>query len=514
MNRFASLIERLEAEREEETAARVLADYLARTNDFDRGHALGALVGATPLARAGRPVLRALAERLEPELLAISQEVVRDLGETIALMWPAPAGGAQPPSLIEIVEALGRASREPEGFAALLAGWLDRLDPAARVALIRLASGELSGLLPVRVVQAALARLGGAPIAEVEAVWHADAPPYEALLGWARGMAPKPPPAQVARFQRLAEVRALTSAERAGLDPSSLIVEHAWDGLRVLAVVERGERRLYTRRGEDVTARFPEIADALAIEAAFEGVILMRDAEGRLARAALEARLGRRRRGRAAEPAALLLVHDLLALSGEDLRELALRERRARLEALAARLPAERVALTSVAPATDWLALDAARAQARIGGAAGVMLKAQDATYSAAAWLEWRCDPLSARLVLLTLERGPDAPTATLGAWSGDRLVTVAKATLGEDGTAAAIADYVSERRVDRFGPVEQVRADTQHGLVVEAAFEAVEPAPRRKAGLVLRGAQVSAVRDDLTPTDAARVEALLALLG
>jgi hypothetical protein len=106
-----------------------------------------------------------------------------------------------------------------------------------------------------------------------------------------------------------------------------------------------------------------------------------------------------------------------------------------------------------------------------------------------------------------------DGLTATLGAWSGGGLVPVAHAALPDPETAAAIEDYVADRRVDRFGPVEQVRADADQGLVVEAVFDAVEAAPRRKAGLVLRGARVAALHPDLAPGAAVNVAELEALL-
>jgi DNA ligase-1 len=510
MTPFTALIERLEAARDEETAARALADYLRRAEDPDRGIALGLLLGAIPVARAGRPVVTALAERLDATLLEISLEVVGELAETVALMWPG-TGATRPPRLADVVAALAPPAPARDAFVARLAALLDALEPAARVALLRLAGGKLAGLLTPRMAQAALARLGGVAVGEVEAVWHAIAPPYAVLFAWLDGGAPRPSPSPVAPFRPLAPVTPLERSVLARLDPAAFAVEHAWDGLRVLAVSERGERRLYTRRGVDVGARFPEILDAHSIEGALEGVIVARDAEGRVARAALDKRLGSGR-VRAGDGPVQLILHDAHALAGEALGGLALRTRRARLEALAGALPSVRIVVGALEELADWAALDGLRAAARAAGAAGVVLKPWDARYREAGWLEARCDPLTARLVLLYLERGLEAPTATLGAWRGESLVPVAKAALPDPGTAAAIADYVAERRVDRFGPVEQVRADADQGLVVEAAFDALEAAPRRKARLVLRGARVTAVRGELAPRAAARVEELAAL--
>jgi DNA ligase-1 len=280
----------------------------------------------------------------------------------------------------------------------------------------------------------------------------------------------------------------------------------------VLAVSRGGARRLYTRRGEDVGARFPELLEALSFEGAIEGMVVAPSAEGRPSRIALEARLARPRAARAGNVPSRLLAYDLLDLAGEDLRGLALRERRARLEALA---PAtDRIAVTALLAAADWAALDALRMRAREGGAAGIVLKSWTASYPAE-WLELRCDPLTAQLVLLYVERAAaGAPTATLGAWRGGELVPVAKADLADPELAARVVDYVRERRVDRFGPVEQVRAEAAEALVVAAAFAGVEPAPRRKAGLLLREARIVAVLEAAEPAEAARLEELEALLS
>src|SRR5262249_5967625 len=90
MKSFAALIDRLETARDDETAARALADWLSQERDPERGVALAVLLGVLPIARVGRSVIAALAQRLDPTLLSIGREVAGELAETIALMWPAP----------------------------------------------------------------------------------------------------------------------------------------------------------------------------------------------------------------------------------------------------------------------------------------------------------------------------------------------------------------------------------------------------------------------------------------
>ncbi|HVJ83364.1 MAG TPA: ATP-dependent DNA ligase, partial [Planctomycetia bacterium] len=58
-----------------------------------------------------------------------------------------------------------------------------------------------------------------------------------------------------------------------------------------------------------------------------------------------------------------------------------------------------------------------------------------------------------------------------------------------------------------RFGPVRTVPAR----YVMELEFEAIEPAPRRKSGVELRGARIIALRRDLKAEDADSLDSLVA---
>lgn len=511
MHAFAALTARLENARDEETAVRALAAWLADAPGPERGVALGFLVGATPIRRVGRKTLGVLADRLDPVLLAIARETTGDPAESIALMWPGPpSASAGAPTLAETAAALADAPPAADRLAA----WLDALPPAARVTLLRLATGHVAGLLPARTAQAALALHGGVPLADIEAVWHATAPPYADLFAWLEGRAPRPAPARAAPFKPLARVRLWSEEDRHPPDSTAIGADAAWAGLRVLAISHGGARRLYSRRGVDVGARFPELLELLDREAALEGVILMRDAGGRYGRAALEARLGRRPRKETGEP--VLMLHDVLELSGEDLRRRPLRARRETLlTTIAPLLPPNRAAISPLTPLSDWSALPDLKKEARALGAVGVILKALDAPYAAdEAWVEQRCDPIRFSGVLLYVEYALDGMFATVGVWDGGILVPIAKVPLDDAELAAQVTAYASAHPFDRFGPVLQVTADLTEGLVLDVAFDAIERAPRRKAGVQLAGARLLGVPEQASSRDAAQLEELRALLG
>lgn len=113
--------------------------------------------------------------------------------------------------------------------------------------------------------------------------------------------------------------------------------EIKFDGYRIEARVAGGEARLHTRKGLDWTARFGNVAAALArIDAAsalIDGEVIVEDAKGRSSFVELVADLKAGRSDRM-----VFMAFDLLFLEGEDLRELPLETRKAQLAGLLARL--------------------------------------------------------------------------------------------------------------------------------------------------------------------------------
>ncbi|HEX5466488.1 MAG TPA: hypothetical protein VFW92_07405 [Candidatus Limnocylindrales bacterium] len=123
-------------------------------------------------------------------------------------------------------------------------------------------------------------------------------------------------------------------------DDGRHLYDPSWGGVRVLAYVQEGAVRLVAARGRDLTARLPEVAAALATALAaagpclLDGELVAPDADGRLDRGALAARLGRSRsaeRRRAGAAPASLLVADCLVEGGRSLLARPLSDRRARL---------------------------------------------------------------------------------------------------------------------------------------------------------------------------------------
>jgi DNA ligase-1 len=572
MNRFAQLLDRLAYEPSRNAKLRLLTDYFRGTPDPDRGYALAAITGALSFRHAKAGTIRALiAERADEVLFALSYDYVGDLSETAALMWPvipppegeggreaagwgsaayappdslrpppSPSGGGirEAPTLSHVVTTLAALGKTE--LPRQLAMWLDALDETGRWALLKLVTGALRIGVSARLAKTAVAALGDKQPDEVELVWHGLAPPYTELFAWIEGRAEKPVSINPAPFRPVMLSHAIEEADFPALDPTHFTAEWKWDGIRVQAVGGQADgkhvARLYSRTGEDVSGAFPDLIEALNFDGAIDGeLLILRDGrvqsfnvlQQRLNRKTVTAKLNY-------EFPAHLRAYDLLFEGDEDLRDLPFAERRARLEALLARLTTSRIDISPLVRFATWDDLMAARADPAAAGAGedaeaveGVMIKRLDALYlpgrPKGLWWKWKRDPRIIDAVLMYAQRGHGKRSSfysdyTFGVWtagdSGDELVPVGKAYFGfTDEELGQIDKYVRANTVNRFGPVREVTHEADKGLVLEVAFEGLQRSTRHKSGVAMRFPRISRLRWDKPPREADRLETLEKML-
>ncbi|MGV2917805.1 non-homologous end-joining DNA ligase [Streptomyces alfalfae] len=118
--------------------------------------------------------------------------------------------------------------------------------------------------------------------------------------------------------------------------PQGWVFERKLDGIRVLAVRERGEVTLLSRSGRRLDATYPEIVDALAAQACGDFTVdgeIVAYSRGRTDFALLQQRMGLTRPAdvAASKVAVTYYVFDLLRLDGADVRRLPLRHRKSLL---------------------------------------------------------------------------------------------------------------------------------------------------------------------------------------
>jgi DNA ligase-1 len=550
VNRFAHLLDRLGYEPRRNAKIRLMADYFRHVPDPERGWALAALTGALSFRHAKPNLIRGLMmERADPVLFGLSWDYVGDLSETIALMWrPVPSqsgpglGHNNPPPhvppLSEVVEHLGTAGKSE--LPRLIAEWLDGLDETGRWALLKLITSELRIGVSARLAKTALAQLGDVTPDEIEHVWHGLAPPYTELFAWVEGRGPRPESTDPAPFRPPMLAHPVDEEDFAKLDPAEFAAEWKWDGIRLQAnaghLDGRHVRRIYSRTGEDVSGAFPDLVDALEFDGSLDGELLILR-EGRVQSFnVLQQRLNRKTvtPKMLLEYPAHLRVYDLLAEGGEDLRDLPLAERRARLEAFVERLGNPRIDLSPQVAFASWEELAAARADPASAGAGldadaieGCMLKRLDSPYlpgrPKGPWWKWKRDPYLVDAVMMYAQRGHGKRSSfysdyTFGVWrdggQGEELVPVGKAYFGfTDEELLKLDRFVRNNTTQRFGPVREVAYGEDKGLVLEVAFEGLQRSTRHKSGIAMRFPRINRIRWDKPAREADRVEILERIL-
>ncbi len=521
MNRFAALIDALLFTPSRNGKLRLMREYFATTADPERGWALAALTGELAFAEAKPNQIRALAaRRVDPELFAWSYDFVGDLAETVSLIWPTAEAGAGPvPSLAEIVGRLHAAGRNEVG--GLLAPWLDALDATGRWALLKLVTGSLRIGVSARLAKTALAEWSGMPLDRIEEHWHGLAPPYLPLFAWLEGRRPPPEIDGLPTFCPLMLAQPLDEADLLTLDPRDYCAEWKWDGIRVQLVARGGDKRFYSRSGDEIGAAFPEILAAMPAEATLDGELLvLRDGEVAPFND-LQQRLNRKTptAKHLRDYPAVVRLYDLLRDGAKDLRPLPFVERRRRLEAWYAREERPCLDLSPLIPFANWDELKALRDDARARGVEGLMLKRADSPYLAGRpkgpWFKWKRGALVIDAVLMYAQRGHGKRSSfysdyTFGLWHDGALVPVGKAYSGyTDEELLRLDRWVRDHTVRRWGPVREVA----HALVLEVAFDSAHRSTRHKSGVAMRFPRIHRIRWDKPFREADTLETLEKLM-
>jgi DNA ligase-1 len=299
-------------------------------------------------------------------------------------------------------------------------------------------------------------------------------------------------------------------------------IEWKLDGARIQ--VHRRDNRVavFTRNLNDVTARVPEVVEAVlripARELILDGEAIALDPTGR----PLPFQVTMRRFGRRLDVDAMRaelplrpFFFDLLWCDGEDWLDRPLDQRLHRLEAL---LP-EPMRVPRIVTAD----LEAARqfeADVLARGHEGVMVKALTAPYAAgrrgSAWIKVK-QAKTLDLVVLAVEWGSGRRQGWLSNLHlGARdpvhggFVMLGKTFKGmTDELLAWQTRELLARETHREGHVVFVRPE----LVVEIAFNEVQQSSRYPGGVALRFARVKGYRPDRTPADADTIETVRAML-
>jgi DNA ligase-1 len=508
----------------------------------ENGHVLladvastSAAVAATRSRLAKREALADCLRRLEPEEVAVA--VAYLAGELphdpIGVGWaalrelPPPAGGPtlELPEVDAALRGIGAAAG-PGSQAArrgLLRDLFARATEPEQRFLAGLLRGELRQGAQEGVMVDAVAQAAGVPLAAVRRACMLSGD-LGAVAATALGEGEE----ALARFRLdvlrpLQPMLAQTAEDAADALARLGAAAFEWklDGARIQVHRLGEEVRVYTRNLADITARVPELVEAvraLPVEAVVldgEAIALDRDRRPRPFQVTMS-RFGSRvdvEEHRRRVPLSGVFF-DVLHLDGEDLLD---RPARERFAALAAALPGElrvpRIETADPAEADGFLAAALAH------GHEGVMAKALDAPYEAGrrggSWLKIkRAHTLD--LVVLAVEWGSGRRRGWL---SNLHLGARDPATggfvmLGK--TFKGMTDEMLAWQTERLLALEE-RTDghvvhVRPELVVEIAFDGVQASSRYPGGVALRFARVKGYREDKRPDEADTIDTIRSL--
>jgi DNA ligase 1 len=204
-----------------------------------------------------------------------------------------------------------------------------------------------------------------------------------------------------------------------------------------------------------------------------------------------------------------LSLYDVLWIDGHVLLKQPLRERRSHLEAI---IPATHPNLV-VAPITraeTELEIEAAFLRARQRGNEGLMAKDPQSLYSPGrrglAWLKLKKAYATLDVVVVGVEYGHGKRRDVLSDYTfavrddaTDRLLTVGKAYSGlTDAEIAQLTTHFLERTREVHGRYRTVEPN----VVLEVAFDIIQPSKRHESGYALRFPRIARIRTDKTPAE------------
>lgn len=299
------------------------------------------------------------------------------------------------------------------------------------------------------------------------------------------------------------------------------LVEDKYDGVRIQAHVTPDRISLFSRTLNDVAAAFPEIVDALrmlALPCILDGeVVAQRDGrvlpfrylQARLQRKAVAVELRE-------DVPARFIIFDLLARADDVLLDRPLVERRSQLaEVLAG--AAEPVALAPWTALQSGSAPDAVHerfAVARTAGHEGLIFKRTDAPYAPGRrgkwWLKLKRELSTLDVVVVAVEWGHGKRAGVLSDYTfavrgpGGALLTIGKAYSGlTDVEIADLTPQFLERQTGKLGYAIAV----EPRVVLEVAFDIIQPSNLHAAGFALRFPRIVRLRPDKLPADIDSIE-------
>jgi len=296
-------------------------------------------------------------------------------------------------------------------------------------------------------------------------------------------------------------------------DPAATVVfvEDKFDGIRAQLHRKGNRAEIFSRDLKRITDQFSELTESacrFGVDLIMDGEIVAFDQERKLTFFDLQKRLGRRNDGAdlfttaSADVPVAFIAFDLLWLNGRSLLKTPLHERRAILREI--EMPGQ-FQVAEIFPAHSAEEIETIFQQARRRLNEGVMIKDPESVYSPGArgmhWFKLKKELATLDVVVVAAELGhgkrnhvlSDYTFAVRDETSGD-LLPIGKAYSGlTDIEIAELTEHFKQNTVISRGRYREVKPD----VVLEVAFNSIQPSARHASGLALRFPRIKAIRRD-----------------
>ena len=407
-------------------------------------------------------------------------------------------------------------AKGPLQKTAILGSWLSELNPLGGSYVIRLLTGDLRIGLKEGLVEEAIAAAFAVSADDVREAHMLTGNLGETALLARSGQLAQ---ASVSLYRpikcmlAIPEPSAKAAAARIQSDYAGgeAFGEAKYDGIRAQFHFGEDGVRLFSRDLRNITTEFPELAASRpAVQVILDGEILAYAEGKKLTFFDLQRRLGRKRDADLFETddvPVIFIAFDLLWLEGESLLRRAWRERRKYLEAL--RLPS-RVNLSLARRVQTEADIELAFGAARQAGAEGLMLKDPASLYlpgrRGGSWIKLKKALATLDVVVVGAELGHGKRSHVLSDYTfavrdeaTDELKTIGKAYSGlTDAEIEELTEHFISTTLRREGRFRQVIPE----IVLEVAFDLIQPSTRHSSGLAMRFPRIVAIRRDKTAAD------------
>ena len=424
----------------------------------------------------------------------------------------------------DLFENLHRA-RGPIAKAELLRNRFSKLSAREGQYFVKILTGDLRIGLREGLVEEAIAKAFGASLEQVKeanmllgdigqtallASRNELARAELSLFRPIKCMLVTPEPTAEAVWDRFAEA-AGSSLGLTSSAPTTVYLEDKFDGIRAQLHRSAQQVEIFSRDLRRITGQFPELADearSFQEELIIDGEIIAFEKDRGLTFFDLQKRLGRKSDGvdlfarAAADVPVAFVTFDLLWLNGRSLLKTPLHERRRHLSSL--RLPSH-FQIAKVMPAHSAAEIEQTFQQARQRLNEGLMIKDPESLYlpgnRGMFWFKLKKELATLDVVVVGAEFGHGKRNNVLSDYTfavrdetNGKLLPIGKAYSGlTDTEIAELTEHFKQNTIADHGRYREVKPN----VILEVAFNSIQPSSRNASGLALRFPRIKAIRRD-----------------